>query len=80
MVRGMEMRDKIKLKSKNKNIIKQKDEENSSKNNSFKNEINEPKEINKNNSKYNEIYESLIVNKIYINLLYIYSPKKISKN
>ena len=56
----MEMRDKIKLKSKNKNIRKQK--ENNPKMYEFIYEKNINKEIDENDLESNEKYEKIIVN------------------
>ena len=76
-VRGMEIRDKIKLKGKNKQLIKK---ENIQKTNEFTYEKNISKEIDENDLELNEKFERIIVIKnkylFYINF-YHYSLKMI---
>ena len=76
-VRGMEIRDKIKLKGKNKQLIKK---ETNKKTNEFTYEKNISKEIDENDLELNEKFERIIVIKnkylFYINF-YHYSLKMI---
>ena len=72
-IRGMEMRDKIKLKSKKKITIIQ-PEKNNSKLDLLKNEKNIIEETKENEK---EKYEEIIVNKKYIFITIKYSQKKI---
>ena len=71
-IRGMEMRDKIKLKSKNKRIIQPK--ETVRKFDVLNSDNNIIKETDENER---EKYEKIIVNKIYIFIIIKYSHKQI---